>query len=528
MATYDLKHRFFWNSFNSLWVVGLKILVGMGLTPIIMALLGSKQYGIYVLVIGLMEMALFLDFGFSRTLTRELGASFGGSNSPRAREMLSMGFWFYASLALLVVIAGLLLTPVLLPWFHLMADAGSMRLIVSIAFIIGGLYLYNTLFRVILNAHCLHQWNSVAETINYSLGNLLGVFLVWKGFGLPGFFIARLFTAILMTLFLKRYAHNVEPLLSLPRVKVSAPVAKDVLVVNGHVAIIQLGSILAYNMDVFILSTTLSMTAVAVFDILMKPLTVVFQVIAQIGKGMLPLFSHAWACLDQDGLSQARQYFLSLSTLVNGIGIILLICLGCFYGEVIGFFSSGHFHWQDIIPHFLFAMLATWMTFLQMPATHFLFAWGDQAFLSQSTLGMGVANFLLSFWLVHVYGYLGAILGTVIPQFIQQQVLLIPRACAKLKVSYWEYFRQVHIRMLPLAGFLLFWTLGLRIVVQCYISLSIWMVGLISMSTMLAGLLFYFALLATPAEKAFLSAKFSWLYKKRNPNSPAFEQFPTT
>jgi hypothetical protein len=45
---------------------------------------------------------------------------------------------------------------------------------------------------------------------------------------------------------------------------------------------------------------------------------------------------------------------------------------------------------------------------------------------------------------------------------------------------------------------------------------------------MLAGLLFYFALLATPAEKAFLSAKFSWLYKKRNPNSPAFEQFPTT
>lgn len=515
----NLSHRFFWNTINSVGITGLKILVGLLVTPVLIGLLGPQNYGFYALIIGLMEMSLSLDFGFSQALTKELGSSYGKQSEERAKEILTIGWRFYVTLALIFIFLSVISTPVLSIYPNLMPEDWQQPWILQIALLIGGIYLYNLFFKVILNAHCLHQWNSTADLINYSLGNLLGMLMVACGFGLIGFFLSRLFTAMIVTFFLRWHANRAEPLLRYPPVKTSPAVLKDMLRLNSHVIVIQCGYLLSYNLDVFLLGSLLSMSSITLFDVLMKPLALVFQIVAQAGKGMLPLFSYTLA--DEQKAGSVRRYFLTLSFLVNVLGLTLLICLGCFYGEVVSFFSARHFHWSDIQPGFLFAMLATWLTCLQMPATLYLLADNEQAFLSKTTLGMGVLNFILSFWLIHPFGYLGAILGTVIPQFAQQQILLIPRACRKLDIPYIEYLQEVHVKVLPIALFSLCLVFGLRQIVALYVSLHIGVILGICISVFCLTGLFYIGILAPQQQKQFIQKRLVALMGKQklNPQS---------
>jgi O-antigen/teichoic acid export membrane protein len=514
-----LTHRFFWNSLNSVGITGLKLIVGLLVTPLLIAMLGPQNYGFYALVIGLMEMSLTLDFGFSQALTKELGASYGKQSQNRAREILTIGWRFYTVLAVILIASALLSWPILHFYPDLLPVTWQHPWVLQIALLVGGIYLYNLFFKVVLNAHCLHQWNSVADLINYSFGNLLGLLMVSLGFGLTGFFLSRLFTATLVTFFLRWQASRAEPLLRQAKAPTSPGTLKEMIHLNSHVLVIQFGYLLSYNLDVFLLGSLLTMSSVTLFDVLMKPLALVFQLVAQAGKGMLPLFSYTLA--EQEKATSARKYFLTLSSLVNGLGLTLLLCLGCFYGEVVSFFSSNNFHWKDIQPGFLFAMLATWMTCLQMPATLYLLADSDQSFLSKTTLAMGVSNLLLSFWLIHPLGYLGAILGTVIPQFVQQQLLLIPRACRKLNITYLEYLWDVHFKTLPLALFTLLWLLGFRQLVSHYLSLNIGIILGICFSALCSTCFFYLLVLAPQEQKQFVQSRLSVFLDKQklNPQS---------
>lgn len=516
----SLWKRLFWGSFSGALGVLIKTLVNLLIIPCLMALLGTANYGFYVLLVGFIEMSVMLDFGFSSALTTELGANLGDAaeNRARIREYLSLGQLFYGALSILILLLGVWFTPWLMDSFHLssaMRETGT--LIFPITFVTCCIYLYSSYYRAVLLAHCSHQWTNTSDALNQIIGNALGLGMIVMGYGLAGFLGARLLTTLITALFLRFQGSKLEPDMLLNPVKPDFKALGKIFNLSFHAAFIQLSIIISHRIDMFVIGANLSLVAVSLYELIFRVLSVISQLISQICQGFFPVFARLNA---ENNPERIRQFFLKVSFLMNFLAALMFICVIPFFGELLALFSAKKVTWEQAAPILPFAIPIFWSAALQFPGAYYLFTSGHQKFSSITSILTSLFNLALSLLLVKPFGVIGVVLGTLIPLLIQHQLFNIGKSLQLLKIPVLDYIANVHLRLLPTVAVSLLFLYGVKSLFALMSPINLAVMMLTDLLTCGVAVLVGYFIAATEDEKQFLKQNVLTPLKLRLGRSP--------
>lgn len=151
----------------------------------------------------------------------------------------------------------------------------------------------------------------------------------------------------------------------------------------------------------------------------------------------MPLFSQLDALNEKEKI---RQVYFTASRYV--ISLILPIGAGvCLVGSpFLGVWIGPEFaESADLLIFFL--VLFTVFPFIDPFNSRYLTAVGKHGIFAKLTPVSALLNLVLSVLLVHKYGIMGVVLGSVIPVFIFVPIYLL-YTCKQLEVSVWDYLRE--------------------------------------------------------------------------------------
>jgi O-antigen/teichoic acid export membrane protein len=415
---------------------GLNIIV----IPVFISRLGLDAFGLYLLLIAIMEVATLLDLGTTNALVTLLGAE--APESPSRRAYLKVGHGLFALLALACAGIGGLVFPHFAALFHigpaLQAAANLGFLLISLE---AALMLYSCYARSVLLAHCAHQWTNLADTLYNVIANVGALVLLLSGFGLTAVILARLIGAVLRLLLMLSQAHLLEPYAFRPRVPFQAAIFKKVATLGSHAMMLNFSIIISHKIDDIVIACFLPLSAVSIYEIVFRFLGITVQICLKLSEGAFPLFSRMAASRQ---ISEARQLFLRMSGLLHWVASLLILMILCHYTELFHLFSANRIPIAQTWPVLVVAVPCILSGVLQMPANAWLFTWGHQKFLTTTSLIAALSNLALSVLLVQAFGLIGVALGTLIPQLIQHQAGLIRKTCRELQIPAAQYLRDVH------------------------------------------------------------------------------------
>jgi O-antigen/teichoic acid export membrane protein len=492
---------------------GLNIL----LIPVLIAKLGLDAFGLYILLVAILEVSTLLDMGATGALVTLLGSD--NLSDTTRRHYLHVGNMVFSILAGLFFGLGLLLLPQFSTVFHVTGNLQPIAQICFLLTLIEAIFmLYSCYPRAILLAHCSHQWTNVADTIYSTIASIGAVIALVSGYGLPVVLGIRLAGAAIRLLIMLTKTLHLEPAALWPKVPFCMTSFKKVSHLCGHAMMINFSVIISHKIDDIVIASFLPISAVGIYEIVFRFLGITIQICLKLHEGAYPLFSKMAA---HQQFADARQLFLRMSSFLNFTATMLMMLIVLNYDVLFHIFSAGKIPIESTLPVLMIAVPCVLSGVLQMPASAWLFTWGYQNFLTSTSILASIANLVLSLILVRHFGIMGVALGTLIPQLIQHQFGLIRRTCRELKISLTQYIRDVHIAIIiPLFASILWVQCWRPIIDRCSIHLI--PIGLIALSALVIGSLLWFRLSATTFEHDLLRRLF--MVKLLQPIQGKFKQ----
>jgi O-antigen/teichoic acid export membrane protein len=490
-------NRFILGMFTGAFSVVLKTGLNLITVPLLLANMGAAPYGLFVLLVNMLELAILLDMGFSEGTIKLLGQFKGQDNELAAQQIMGTAKWLYIGLAILAQGVGLLLIPHFTTWLHVpVALHSAAQLGLHIIFLEVSVSLMLAFCRSILNAHSLQAWNNVTDSMYHIVGNALGLsVLILTPWGIPGFLTARLIAALLRLVIMASQVVKVEP--KLWHYPWHSPALKQLFSLSVHALLINFSILVSHSMDQFVIARYLPLRFVPQFEVVFRCLAFVSQLGSKLCEGLMPIFARTSHQTDETG--KTRFLFLKMSFVNNAVTCLLLMMIGLHFPLMFHGFSSGKLELGLSLPVLYVAMGIFWSGALQLPASYFLYSSGHHRFLTITSVTTALCNLGLSILLVKPLGIVGVALGTLIPNVIQHQMFLIPKVRQVLAIPLNEYAREVH------------WTVGLPILVA-----SVLVLVLITGWTQWLGptlpLMTAFALLAGHTVLGGLIALVTWVY----------------
>ncbi len=447
-----MGRRFLMGMLSGAGSVVVKHLLNILLLPVLIHILGVELFGLYMLLVGIQELCLLLDLGFTDAIVKLLSATQGVMDTPRYKQIMKMGHVLFLSISLLILAIGLGTAPFFPLLFNIGPDLQTLSQVALTLIIVEGVVtLYVTHYRAILLSHCLHQWNNVGDTLFNLIGVGVGVGLLVAGYGLIGLLLARLAGALVRAAIVMIFALKIEADALWPRARLEFGLFREMVGLTFHAMMVNISVIVSHKIDTLVIAAFLPLVAVGFYEIVFRLLGSILQLCMKICDGVFPLFARLMSAADT---KNARQLFLRMSCFNNFLVGSLLIFVVGFYPELFAFFSAGRMEIGPTLPVLAIAVPVIWSSALQIPACYFLYTSDRQRYLTVSSLIAAGCNLALSLALVQPLGIVGVALGTLIPQVVQHQLSLIPESCRALNISLKDYLTAVHLKVAVIFGFL--------------------------------------------------------------------------
>lgn len=422
----------------------IKTLLQLISLPLLLQTLGKDEFGFYLFLLSSSDLLYIMDLGLTTGLIQRLSTYYAEQDKSNVQTLLCTAQWLYLGLSLLMLIAGIVLTPYL-P--HLIKEnsiapdtlkAGFLMLFVEVA-----IHLLAAYYKSILRANCKYHWTNTIETLHTFLQSLIAIILVTSGFGLLGVLISRVFLSIVHVILCAFKAFHIENNAIQGKFTSSKEQMKDLFSVSFHVMLLRISIYLSYGIDDFLIARFVSIGDVAVIGLVRKILSMPSQVCFKIIEGIFPIFARKSATND---IARSRYIFIRLSTLIHFLTWLMFFSLASIYPEVLKLLSAGKILLSEAVWLSLIILAYTWSGIMQMPASDYLMASGFHRFLTVSSIATGLGNFVISFLLVQKLGMVGVLLGTLLVQIVQHQFYLIRMACKQLNISFQEYASTVYLK----------------------------------------------------------------------------------
>ena len=426
--------------------IGIKTLLNILVYPYVLRKLGIEKYGLYVLLLNLVDLIVLMDMGLTSGIIQSLSSARAKLADEEAKQILSGGLILYSLLACLSFLICFSLIP------HISAFFGFSHEITIIAtfclYVIlleGTLTLFQGYFSAVLIAHTRYQWVNTSESLYFLISNG-GIFvLLHLGYGLQQIALLRLGSAVIKFILIFFHAVRIDADCIKPfffNLKKSI----EVLKISLHAMVRTVSDIFSSRMDLILIGRFLSLPAVAMQEFIYRFLNLVMQLPIQVANTVFPVFAILKASQDN---ANARLLFLRLSCFIN-FSVILLLSILCFYyHDIFTFFSGGRISFEKSVPLFILALPGIISMSLSFPASQYLFAVGKFRLITTSCTITSLLRFVMVILLIHRYGLIGVIFSTLAMSLVYHQILLIRSTCKDLSIGLIHYVSQVYFLILP-------------------------------------------------------------------------------
>jgi len=445
----NTNRRFILGMLTGAGSVLLKSALNLLIVPLIIVRLGLDVFGLNILLIGLQEIAVFFGLGVANALVSLVGKN-AHDEASRHRYFWA-GHVFFAGVTVVFLLGALGLIPFFATLFHIpRALQPLLTWGLPLALLEAALSIYAAYYQSVLLIHCEHRWTNTADSLQVILNNIGTIVILLLGGNLVGLILFRVVTAVLRIGFLILRSLILEPALFQNAVLDTA-CFKQLSRLFGHAMTINLSVIVSHKLDAYVIAGFLPLTSVAVYDTVFRMLGLANIICLKLSEGAFPLFSKmAGERVDElTRKENAVPLFLRLSQFIAFVGGLILVVMVTQFPVVFPLFTAGRIPLHAAVPVLLIAIPCVFSGIMQMPAGSWLFAWGYQRYMTETSLMTAIVNIVLSLLLVGPLGIVGVALGTLAPQVIQHQAGLIRRSCQALKISGRRYCETVYGRNLP-------------------------------------------------------------------------------
>lgn len=433
-----LSSRLLKNIFSNWATLVTTIVLAFFVSPILVNQLGAEMYGTWVLIVSLTGFFTVLDFGINSAVVRYVSKYYEEGDQRSLSQIVASALCLFTLVALVFLLFALVFFSDFIALFNLSELSKD---IVKTAFVIIVIDLaINLIFGVFQATLCgLHQFlkvNAISITINI-VKNAVIVYLLYQGHSILTLAIIQL-CATLAT-----YSAQVFVVVKQQRVQLSyAHVNRKSigLICNYSVYsfLIAIAAKLLFYSDSVVISSVLEVSKVTFYAIPVMLCQYLEKLVWAIIAVLVPIISGNDS---EEGQGKNKQMY--------GVATryVLILCCPVF----VVLFSSGESflslwmgnNFGDKTEGVFMVLLFGYIFYLaQLPSHGILKGLSKHNFLAYMMLTEAVVNLVLSITLAKYYGIWGVAVGTVIPLFISNLIVLPWWTCRLLNISYFGYLYQ--------------------------------------------------------------------------------------
>lgn len=431
--------------------LAIKTILNIIVYPFILHTLGIDHYGLYVLLLNIVELVILMDLGLTSGVVQQLSTfhALEGQDQDakeNVRQTLSVGLILYAAIALVSLCVCFSLIPFVPGFFNLSPELSAIAsFCLYVILIESSITLFQGYFSSVLMSHHLYQWVNTSETIYFIIANG-GIFvLLHLGYGLQEMALLRLGAAVLKFLLVMFHAVRIEPDCIKP-VYFNVKKAVDILKISVHAMIRTISDIFANRMDLVLIGRMLTIRDVAVYEFVYRFLNIIMQIPMHVSAGIFPIFTKLRTLQDDE---KTKLLLLRLSCFLFFCVTLMVSVLAVFFKEIFAVFSGGRMSYEETFPLLLIAIPAIVSSAAFLPASHYLFAAGRFRLITVSSTSAALFKLVMVLLFIKQWGLTGVIISTFIMDMVYHQIIMVREACKSLSIGATEYIRSVYFINIP-------------------------------------------------------------------------------
>lgn len=330
------------NILLSFIIKGCSIVISFLIIRFTLGYIDQARYGLWVTISSVISWFTFFDLGMANGLKNNLAKAIALNNHIEVKKYISTTYALFTFMALLFFLLFLVINP-FINWDHFLNIPDSVNEnIKTVMLIAAGTFCIQFIFQLINAILAAHQEPSKADLLNF-----IGQFIVLVAI----LILIKTTPGTLKSLII---ALNVSPVLVLAaaslllfsgKYKAIAPSIKDIdfsyvkkiMNIGGVFFAIQLGALILFQTDNFIISKLLGPEAVTTFNVAYKLYSVIIISFSIIMTPFWSAFTEAWATKDfpwiKSSMNRLRKLWLFTSFVLAPVlfllsGVLFKLWLG--------------------------------------------------------------------------------------------------------------------------------------------------------------------------------------------------------
>ena len=313
------------NSFLSLFLKGISIVVSFILVPISLQAVGKKQYGIILTITSVINWIAFFDIGMGNGLRTKLGKCIAENDRVLGRKYVSTAYFYIASIFLGILVLYTIAHP-FINWYDTLNING-----VDVPGLNSCMYFLIALFIVrfilqLIGVILLADQQSYLNDVIMPVSNLLTLGLIYFFYhaGIANFYLITfsicaapvlVFVGYTYVLFRGRYKW-LRPSFKM----VDHGLRKDLLSLGAKFFFVQIAALIMFSSSNFIIAKLFSMEEVTLFNIGSRYYGVSLMLFGIILTPLWGAFTNAWYQGDKNWIASMirKMVFLNMGLLILG------------------------------------------------------------------------------------------------------------------------------------------------------------------------------------------------------------------
>jgi O-antigen/teichoic acid export membrane protein len=416
----------------------VSIVTSFLLTPVILHVVGTQAFGLWVLIGSVVAYGSLLDLGIGGALTKYVAEHQARDEARASRQTIATGLRLYLVLGAVMAVAGIALAPLVPSLLAIPPDAAGLAVVTTAIMAIGlGIAIPCTTATAVLRG--LHRYDIAAAIA--IVGSLLSVASTlvalaagWGIVGVVGLGIPiPITTQVLAVAAIRKIAPD---LLTGPRD--NAPgTGRRIIGFSWPLLLLDVAGRLQSKSDEIVVGVVLSLGSVAPYALGRKLSTIPRLIAEQFAMLLLPLASELNA---RDERARLQTLYLSGVRISLAIALPLTGCLVLLAGPILAVWVGAGF--DTAAPIVVILAIAAVVDLSLWPAGFVLQGIARHRWLGPISLASGLANLALSVALARPYGIIGVAIGTLVPTTIEAVLLLTPFTLRTLDIAPGRFVAQ--------------------------------------------------------------------------------------
>jgi len=422
------------NVIGRFWLIGTNLF----LTPLMLSFLGQNRFAVWVLFGALSQYFLLLDFGLGSSLVKHFAQFRAKGDMESVNQAVTTMLCLYLSM-------GLVLSSVLWPvtgWLVHFLSLPQALLPEAIQAFHAGLIVLALMNPVILFDSLLKGFQRMELTnmilMAVSVPNVVGTYLVLRhGGGLLGVFLVAGSIYLLQLALLGFSSKRVFPGLQIRPSLLHWGVLKLLFGYGARFQVSRIAESISYHLDKVLLGLYAPIRYVTFYDLGSKVALILHDLPVTLFNAVFPAASQLAAQRDHQRLwllcERGTKYLLLLSVpMLVGLWLTSPLILKAWLGHVS----------LEVRYAVLFLATGYWASISMGMVTTVGMGMGWMAPIMRAGALQCVLNLVLSLALILVFGYIGALIGTMVTLFVSNGYILV-RFCRDFDRSVSHYLAMM-------------------------------------------------------------------------------------